>query len=364
MSIVTRVGLPIPGGELLAHCKARKLPCLVSANALYARDKDGRGRFRLPPPGKFEGVDCALDSGGFVAMSRYNGFPYTLEEYVELAQAAPWAWVAPFDLCVESSIAQNRAEVQLRLAGTVRNYYRLAAYARDLPLPYILPTLQGATARDYLWCVDQMGLAHDDGAKLIGVGSMCRRETHGPDGILAIVETLDRALPPGTSLHLFGVKSDSLAPLAGHPRVGSIDSCAWDLALRMDLRRGRDMEIRKAAIDHWYAAQQVRLLGQGQRVACSDVEAIRQMPYQDLTFGYADLILEGAMEYEDARGMMLYDPDVQTAVAMGASCPFGPEQDKEPDLAQEDMERWLRELLATSDAKTNVPTIRQEVPLY
>lgn len=85
MAVITRVGLPIPGGSLLRHVAKARLPALVSANAFYVRDKDGPGRFRLPKPGTFDGLDVALDSGGYVAMKQYGYYSWSPEEYLDLA---------------------------------------------------------------------------------------------------------------------------------------------------------------------------------------------------------------------------------------------------------------------------------------
>lgn len=323
MAVITRVGLPIPGGSLLRHVAKARLPALVSANAFYVRDKDGPGRFRLPKPGTFDGLDVALDSGGYVAMKQYGYYSWSPEEYLDLAASAPWCWYASLDLCVEPDIAQNDLELQLRLAGTVANYGLLCRLASDRGMNLPLAVLQGWTARQYLWCVDKMGLDMPPAAPtLIGVGSMCRRNVAGPQGIVAIVEALDKALAPGISLHLFGVKSDGLAALAGHPRLASIDSCAWDYSLRMDMRVGRDMEMRTLAIDDWYCRQQVKQLQPYEGQSFVDVEAILQEPFPDKTCGYADLVLTGAIEYQDAKRYAMRDPQV-----LLASLPKRPEFD-------------------------------------
>ena len=49
---------------------------------------------------------------------------------------------------------------------------------------------------------------------MVGVGSVCRRHLHGPDGLIAIMGALDRVLPSGTVVHLFGAKGNALPALA------------------------------------------------------------------------------------------------------------------------------------------------------
>jgi hypothetical protein len=90
---------------------------------------------------------------------------------------------------------------------------------------------------------------------LVGVGSVCRRDLSGRAGLLAVVEALDRALPPRTRLHLFGVKGSAIRRLAGHPRVPSVDSMAWDLAARYAARGGNDLAHRIARVRAWYGRQ-------------------------------------------------------------------------------------------------------------
>src|SRR3546814_1568939 len=78
----------------------------------------------------------------------------------------------------------------------------------------------------YERCLD--GLALDYGlTPLIGVGSMCRREVSGPEGLIAVFDHLDRILPKGVMLHGFGVKGTALShPKGIEHRIASIDSQA------------------------------------------------------------------------------------------------------------------------------------------
>src|SRR3546814_17495744 len=73
----------------------------------------------------------------------------------------------------------------------------------------LMPVIQGRRPDDYERCLD--GLALDYGlTPLIGVGSMCRREVSGPEGLIAVFDHLDRILPKGVMLHGFGVKGTAL----------------------------------------------------------------------------------------------------------------------------------------------------------
>src|SRR3546814_13278624 len=91
----------------------------------------------------------------------------------------------------------------------------------------------------YERCLD--GLALDYGlTPLIGVGSMCRREVSGPEGLIAVFDHLDRILPKGVMLHGFGVKGTALSHLKGiEHRIASIDSQAYGQAARPDRSEAR-----------------------------------------------------------------------------------------------------------------------------
>lgn len=111
----------------------------------------------------------------------------------------------------------------------------------------------------YLWCADHMPLY--EWPDLVGIGSMCRREIHGPQGVLAVVESLDKALPRKVKFHLFGVKGPALDFLAGHERLASVDSMAWDSAARRAHPTGRTAAIRSAFMFDWMDKNQRRAQG-------------------------------------------------------------------------------------------------------
>ena len=71
----------------------------ISANALSRWRNDGLGlRHWDGFDGRHLGLvshhKVALDSAGFVAASRYRGFPWSTHHYLDLAAAAPWLWWA------------------------------------------------------------------------------------------------------------------------------------------------------------------------------------------------------------------------------------------------------------------------------
>jgi hypothetical protein len=301
-----RVGLPLTGGALVDEARRHALPVLFSANAFIRRAKDsGRVRFALPPARKYDGMDTALDSAGFVAMSRYNGFDWSVQQYLDLVAANDWTWWAQLDCCCEPEVARNRNERILRIAETARLYAACAAAARRRGLKAPMPVLQGWTVDDYLRSADSLPAA--EWPALVGVGSVCRRNVSGPDGIIAIVDALDRALPTHVQLHLFGVKGQALDVLHGHARIWSMDSMAWDLAARRKWPTGRTMAKRIREMHRWRNAQLARVsgprVGMQMGLALSGMDTAREETNPVLE-SWAELVANGEIEMQSAACYM------------------------------------------------------------
>lgn len=257
--MIVRLGIPASFERFSAAAKDMGAGVLISANALRRRS----GGFRHPPANLFSGCDVALDSAGFVAMVRYRGYPWTVAQYVQLAKSHPWAWWAAMDFCCEREVAPNREEVLRRVHATVSQLGVCRQVAADHDLKPPMPVVQGWEPSDYLRCLDLMGADLPD---LIGVGSVCRRELGGRDGLLNIVARLDGALPAHTKLHLFGVKGSALRELAGHPRIHSTDSMAWDAAARREKgERACSIPYRIEHMRRWYFSNIALLAEPAQR---------------------------------------------------------------------------------------------------
>jgi hypothetical protein len=256
--MLIRVGIPSCFRRFTRAACEIGAPVLVSANALRRN-----GRFRHPSADLFNGCNVALDSAGFVAMKRYGGFPWSVEEYVALAAAHPWSWWASMDLCCEPEVAAGSEEVRRRQAETTRLLGACRDEAERIGASLPIPVLQGWAPADYV----QHALDQPELPSLVGVGSVCRRRLTGPHGLLQVIETLDRALPRHVRLHLFGVKRTALDELRGNPRVASIDSMAWDSAARDESFRHRragggsiyTVQLREKHLRSWYGDQRGRL---------------------------------------------------------------------------------------------------------
>lgn len=317
-----RVGIPITGGRLLAAAREAGYPVLFSANAFfvpYAKGNAREGYFRKFKDidlDQFSGVDAALDSAGFVAAARYGDYRWTPEQYIELAAAFPWAWYASMDYCCEPQVANDRPLRILRLCATAGMLWRLNALADERGIKRPMPILQGWTAQEYVESIRMTPL--HEWPELVGIGSVCRRHLNGPDGLYAILDAIDRELPPHVKLHLFGVKSSALGQLAAHPRVASSDSMAWDFGARCERRTGRDMEFRIEKMHQWASGQRevidLALERRELEEMPSDPERAQLYPrsrfgldvdgwdlaLEALAWCYGDLVRTGNLEYRSA----------------------------------------------------------------
>lgn len=318
-----RVGIPITGGKLIAAAREAGYPVLFSANAFFVphgKSSPLVGEFRKFKDidhEQFAGVDAALDSAGFVAAAKYGDYRWTPEAYMDLAAAFPWAWYASMDFCVEEQVAGDKSMRLLRMAATAQMLGRLNRLADIRMMKRPMPVIQGWTADEYVQCASWLPL--HEWPDLVGIGSVCRRHLHGDDGIYAILNKLDQVLPPHVKLHLFGVKSTALETLAGHPRIASSDSMAWDFDARCERRTGRDMEFRVERM-HLWASKQTEIIATAKERAqteSGEVIDLRQtclfppdefridtdeqaMALEALALTWAGLLLEDAIEYKDA----------------------------------------------------------------
>lgn len=269
MPIEIIIGLPhLNGGPLLARVRFLQQPALISANAL-SRWSKAKGwpewlGWRFAQLANAQGLaSLDLDSAGFVAMARYGGYAWSVDDYFRLAAAYPFRRIAALDYCTEHEIAGDREEVLDRIARTIRSNRDCRARAADLGLAdRFMPVLQGRNPEDYERCAEGLWWSIRPGT-VVGVGSMCRREVGGPAGLVAVVDHLDRILPAGVRLHIFGAKGAALPWLKAYAgRVASIDSQAYGVAARRDAHRRRISKSDAFVADHmqrWAQQQRERL---------------------------------------------------------------------------------------------------------
>ena len=324
---LVRIGVPLTGGRLVAAARDRGLPVLFSANAFartYPKGHEREGYFRgfsKPDAAQFSGLHAAWHSAGFVAAVRYGDYRWTVEDYFDLVQSHPWAWYSSLDFCCEPEVAGDRSLRLLRMAATAAMLGRCQREALDRGLPPPMPVLQGWTPDEYIQCASWLALM--SWPRMVGIGSVCRRDVHGPNGVAAILAAVDDVLPRHVKVHLFGVKSEALAALGGHRRLASVDSMAWDSAARAERRTGRDMDFRIHHMATW-AGRQERIAASVRRVAVTpssqpDPSRLCHRPKGDdlvleaLALQYADLVMGGELDYRDAVHQCHYDGVVALA---------------------------------------------------
>lgn len=292
--IQVRVGIPKPGGALMAEANNAGYPVMVSAAAFWRG-----GKLQAPDPmrsGEIYGSDLALDSAGFTAMAGWarkgpqagmgNTYAWDLQSYLDLAQSlgSACSWYAQADWCCEPGVAQDRAERRRRIGLTamslgfclqetqirevlaerdfahIQNVDRRRRLTIENSIRPPVPVLQGWEADDYRYSAELLRTAWQPweglyGIKLIGIGSVCRRSLNDPvHGVYSILRAVEDLVPEGAKVHLFGVKGRALQDLAGHPLVASADSMAYDFQARMlALRDGcsNEMGRRIEAMHRW-----------------------------------------------------------------------------------------------------------------
>ncbi|SDR54968.1 hypothetical protein SAMN05443245_7553 [Paraburkholderia fungorum] len=281
--LLIRVGIPHSGGKLAFHAFNEGFAGTVSASAFW---KPKAGRFRIPETTDLTEIDFALDSAGFTAMRQFQSkgrqagiagiYPWTMEQFVELASFAGSAWVAQPDLCCEPELAADQPAIDYRvratatlLEGMLRVVYTwqdelmrtMSANAVQNLVRIPVPVVQGWSVDDYRRSIDLMLQVWERWApwiappSLIGLGSVCRRHLTDPNhGLYAILEGLEGRLPPGARLHLFGVKGTALERVKMYEWVASVDSMAYDFSARIAARKSghpNTLAHRSMQMDRW-----------------------------------------------------------------------------------------------------------------
>lgn len=288
---IMRVGVPHRSGGLAAHAFEADYPVMVSASAFWNRKQ---GRFAVPQATDLSECDLALDSAGFTSALLWKSkgqqagmagvYPWTLTQYLELVMEVRPRWYSQPDFCCEPAIANDQSQIDWRvgataamLEATLRQVFawqeeieresgaRVAANAVSPPVPVI----QGWTVSDYLRSLDLMLEVWQRWEPwaapptLVGLGSVCRRDIgHRTHGLMAILAALEGRLPPGSRLHLFGVKGSVLSEIKMCPWIASADSMAFDVGARIEAYRSgssNTLAHRAEAMSSWMTRAHQRM---------------------------------------------------------------------------------------------------------
>jgi len=327
---------------------------MFSANAFARRHaRGGFGGFNLAAAQAIPvQVDAALDSGGFVAAARFGDYRFSVDAYLDLAAARDWTFYSSMDYCVEPQVAPDAAMRRLRVDATVARYLTCANRAEQRGLKLPLPVVQGYFASEYAYCAEALALGRDTG--MVGIGSVCRRHLHGPDGLLAIVAALDEVLPPGTRLHLFGAKGSALPALAlagfAH-RIASTDSMAYDLAVRRASPVGRTQLMRARAMVEWHARETSQLRQPVTRpsvspcIASARPQDLLEVATEAVGKALGELHGSNDIEYGDAKRLLLHDMAIVTALIRNGGVNAFAEEEPEDDFGLGVVYEAVREAL-------------------
>jgi hypothetical protein len=173
--------------------------------------------------------DWALDSGAFTELSHFGAWRTGADKYAADSLLYSLAigrlqWAAPQDWCCEPTVlARTGLSVAQHQRRTTDNFLALRRRLGSL----VIPVLQGWAPSEYLAHVDQYRHAGVplDAEPLVGVGSVCRRQSSNV--IRPILEPLTAA---GLTLHGFGIKVRGLRLCAD--LLASADSMAWSYHAR------------------------------------------------------------------------------------------------------------------------------------
>ncbi len=270
------LGLPtLSRGPLLHTAIELAAPVMISASALAVWEThSGFRTFRKWNTRALDRVSALgarinIDSAGYVAMVLRGGYDWTPESYIfDLCTHPAIERFSAMDLAVEREVSHDRIGVEDRISRTINLNWRCHRLALQVGnRNRLMPVIQGERASDYIRCFDAIaGLVRE--GETIGVGSMCRRPTNGPEGSNAIIDELDRYLPQDVRLHLFGLKSDGAEAASRYGnRIASIDSQAYGMRARhmANERRKTQPDFSKSnlfaasVMRDWYRKQQTRL---------------------------------------------------------------------------------------------------------
>jgi len=200
---------------------------MISAGSTYHPKKKGFALSRTNLPDDTT-KKLFLDSGGFSLLSQYADYPFSIEEYIQLAHYIKdnnlLTLIATMDYPCESEI--NRTQLHTneeRIQKTVDN--AVACYDADISLPWV-PVIQGYTIDEYLTCLD---LYYESGIESFywAIGSICSRKGHNLQ-MRNIVVTIAKRLEPECKLHAFGLGIKFLYDPQIFSNIYSSDSAAWN----------------------------------------------------------------------------------------------------------------------------------------
>jgi len=166
-----------------------------------------------------------LDSSGFSLMTKFNDYPFSLEQYVLLVKKLKPTYFATMDYpCELALIEKTSLSVRERIRRTIENTETLMnnySYPSKL-----IPVVQGWTLEDYKFCILEMH-RRDLLTDYIAFGTMCCRKSllEVKKLIIKLTDFLWQFVD--AKVHCFGLSIRFLRDFAIRQRIHSIDTSAW-----------------------------------------------------------------------------------------------------------------------------------------
>lgn len=199
-----------------------------------------------------------LDSGGFVFFNKYQEYPFTAVQYLNLIALLRPDFYASLDYPCEPTITGKLGleTIDERIEATVANTLELMRLEALVPESRLVPVIQGWEIDDYRKCLD-MYAAADAIRPYMAVGSVCTR-SNDENTVDLIRQIHEYATNMGVErLHLFGLKM-SEAISAADEYIYSRDSAAVYFAANREMRRAwgdsrfaPTREAKRQAVRHW-----------------------------------------------------------------------------------------------------------------
>ena len=176
-----------------------------------------------------------LDSGGFSLLSKWQDYPFTVEQYALLIKRKKPNYAATMDYPCEPELTivektkrhskEWRMSVKERIMRTIESA-EIMLNNYDFRRTKIVPVVQGWTIDDYRFCIEEMH-RRDLLTDYVAFGSMCRRMriSEARKLITKQREYLRRFVD--AKAHYFGIKISFLKDLVIFKNVDSFDTAAW-----------------------------------------------------------------------------------------------------------------------------------------
>lgn len=193
------------------------------------------------------GPEWFIDSGGYSTLMGNSEYEDPAREYLEFIREHEQREGVTIDryalrdwACEDDILREHGRTRRQHQEWTIRDHVECLELAEEIGVDAEpVSVLQGYTVPEYLEHLDyyrEHGLLSD----YVGLGSVCRRNAE--EEIRSTILQVRDALPARCDLHAFGVKKSVLRFPDVVNALDSVDSNAWDYAVRMDAESNASTE--------------------------------------------------------------------------------------------------------------------------